>query len=208
MESVVFIEWCLEHLNYLTIFLLMVIESSFIPFPSEVVVAPAAYLAAEGELNVVLVVIAATFGANVGALINYYIAFYVGRPVVYKFVNSKFGRLCLLDEEKVHQAEEFFAKRGALSTFIGRLIPAIRQLISIPAGLAKMKVTTFLLYTTLGAGVWNTVLAAFGYYFHSIMSKEEMMAKLVQYNTEFKYICLGLGVIVIGYLAYKTFRKK
>ena len=171
MESVVFIEWCLEHLNYLTIFLLMVIESSFIPFPSEVVVAPAAYLAAEGELNVVLVVIAATFGANVGALINYYIAFYVGRPVVYKFVNSKFGRLCLLDEEKVHQAEEFFAKRGALSTFIGRLIQQFANYIHTCPVWQSESYNIFAL-TTLGAGVWNTVLQHSDYYFHSIMSKE------------------------------------
>ena len=148
MESVAFIQWCLDHLNYWTITLLMAIESSFIPFPSEVVVPPAAYKAAGGnsDLNVFLVVIFATIGANIGAIINYYIAYFVGRPLVYKFANSRFGHMCLIDEAKVQNAEHYFDKHGALSTFIGRLIPAVRQLISIPAGLAKMKLSTFLLY--------------------------------------------------------------
>ena len=146
MESVAFIQWCLDHLNYWTITLLMAIESSFIPFPSEVVVPPAAYKAAGGnsDLNVFLVVIFATIGANIGAIINYYIAYFVGRPLVYKFANSRFGHMCLIDEAKVQNAEHYFDKHGALSTFIGRLIPAVRQLISIPAGLAKMKLSTFL----------------------------------------------------------------
>lgn len=133
MESVAFIQWCLDHLNYWTITLLMAIESSFIPFPSEVVVPPAAYRAAANqELNVYLVVLFATIGANIGALINYYIAKIVGRPLVYKFANSRFGHMCLIDEAKVEKAEKYFDDHGAISTFIGRLIPAIRQLISIP----------------------------------------------------------------------------
>ena len=131
MESVAFIQWCLDHLNYWTITLLMAIESSFIPFPSEVVVPPAAYKAAGGnsDLNVFLVVIFATIGANIGAIINYYIAYFVGRPLVYKFANSRFGHMCLIDEAKVQNAEHYFDKHGALSTFIGRLIPAVRQLL-------------------------------------------------------------------------------
>lgn len=208
MDPALFIEWCLEHLNYLNVFILMVIESSFIPFPSEVVVAPAAYIAAEGELNVVLVVVVATLGANIGACVNYYLAMYVGRPVIYRFANSRLGALCLLDEAKVKHAEEYFARHGAVSTFVGRLIPAVRQLISIPAGLARMPLGTFLLYTTLGAGIWNTVLAAFGYYFQSFMSKDEMQAKLTEYNTEFKYICFAIIAIVILYLAIRTIRRK
>ena len=166
MESVAFIQWCLDHLNYWTITLLMTIESSFIPFPSEVVVPPAAYKAAVNEeLNIYLVVLFATLGANLGAIINYYLARWLGRPIVYKFANSRFGHMCLIDEAKVQHAEEYFDKHGALSTFIGRLIPAVRQLISIPAGLARMKLHTFLIYTTLGAGLWNTILAAIGYFF-------------------------------------------
>ena len=152
MESVAFIQWCLDHLNYWTITLLMTIESSFIPFPSEVVVPPAAYKAAVGDsMNVYLVVLCATLGADLGALINYFLAKWLGRPIVYKFANSRFGHMCLIDEAKVQHAEEYFDKHGALSTFIGRLIPAVRQLISIPAGLAKMKLGTFLLYMMLFA---------------------------------------------------------
>ena len=154
MESVAFIQWCLDHLNYWTITLLMAIESSFIPFPSEVIVPPAAYKAASGnsDLNVYLVVLFATIGANIGALINYYLAYFVGRPIVYKFANSRFGHMCLIDEAKVKNAEVYFDKKGALSTFVGRLIPAVRQLISIPAGLAKMKLSTFLHPTWCRAG--------------------------------------------------------
>lgn len=209
MESVEFIQWCLEHLNYWTVMLLMAIESSFIPFPSEIVVPPAAYMVAEkGDMNLALVVLFATIGANIGALINYAIAYFVGRPVVYKFANSKIGHLCLIDEAKVIKAEEFFAKHGAISTFIGRLIPAVRQLISIPAGLAKMKMLPFLLYTTLGAGIWNLILALAGYYMQSVMSLDEMLLTVESYSHEFKIICLVLGVLIVGYLIYKTFSKK
>ena len=205
MESVTFIQWCLDHLNYWTITLLMTIESSFIPFPSEVVVPPAAYKAAgaNSDLNVFLVVLFATIGANIGAVINYYLAYFVGRPIVYKFANSRLGHLCLIDEEKVKHAEAYFEKHGALSTFVGRLIPAVRQLISIPAGLAKMKLSTFLLYTTLGAGIWNTILAAIGYYLQSVVPEEQLMETVTKYSHELGYIFIGVGVLVVGYLIYK-----
>lgn len=205
MESVTFIQWCLDHLNYWTITLLMTIESSFIPFPSEVVVPPAAYKAAgaNSDLNVFLVVLFATIGANIGAVINYYLAYFVGRPIVYKFANSRFGHLCLIDEEKVKHAEAYFEKHGALSTFVGRLIPAVRQLISIPAGLAKMKLSTFLLYTTLGAGIWNTILAAIGYYLQSVVPEEQLMETVTKYSHELSYIFIGVGVLAVGYLIYK-----
>ena len=209
MESVEFIQWCLGHLNYWTVMLLMVIESSFIPFPSEIVVPPAAYMVAEkGDMNLVLVIIAATAGALIGSLINYAIAYYVGRPVVYKFANSKLGHLCLIDEAKVVKAEEYFAKHGAISTFIGRLIPAVRQLISIPAGLAKMKMSTFILYTTLGAGIWNIILALTGYYLQRVMSLDEMLSTVKTYSHEFKIICLVLGIIIVVYLLFRVFFKK
>lgn len=205
MESVAFIQWCLDHLNYWTITLLMTIESSFIPFPSEVVVPPAAYKAASGnsELNVYLVVLFATIGANIGAIINYYLAYFVGRPIVYKFANSRFGHMCLIDEAKVKNAEAYFDNHGALSTFIGRLIPAVRQLISIPAGLAKMKITTFLLYTTLGAGIWNATLAAIGYYLQSVVPEDQLMATVSEYSHELGYIFIGVGVLIVGYLINK-----
>ncbi len=206
MESVTFIEWCLNNLNYWTITLLMTIESSFIPFPSEVVVPPAAYKAASGngELNVYLVVLFATIGANMGALINYFLAYYVGRPIVYRFANSRLGHICLINDEKVKYAEEYFDKHGALSTFIGRLIPAVRQLISIPAGLAKMKLSTFLFYTTLGAGIWNAILAAIGFYLQSVIPEEQLRETVTQYSHELGYIFIGIGVFIVGYLIYKS----
>ena len=212
MESVAFIQWCLDHLNYATITLLMTIESSFIPFPSEVVVPPAAYMAAvNGEMNILLVVLFATLGADLGALINYFLAKWLGRPIVYKFANSRVGHMCLIDEAKVKYAEEYFDKRGALSTFVGRLIPAVRQLISIPAGLARMKMSTFLLYTTLGAGIWNTVLAAIGWYLSTvpgIETEEQLLERFTEYSHEIGYVIIAVVVFAIGYLAYKGYKKE
>ena len=125
MQSLPFIAWCLEHLNYWVITLLMAIESSFIPFPSEIVVPPAAYLAAQegSEMNVILVVVCATIGALIGAIVNYYLAYYLGRPIVYRFANSKLGHMCLIDQQKVEYAEAYFHRHGALGTFVGRLVP-------------------------------------------------------------------------------------
>ena len=211
MESVAFIQWCLDHLNYWTITLLMTIESSFIPFPSEVVVPPAAYKSAvSSEMNVFLVVLFATIGANIGALINYYLAKWLGRPIIYKFANSRLGHMCLIDEAKVQKAEHYFEERGALSTFIGRLIPAVRQLISIPAGLAQMKLGTFLLYTTLGAGIWNAILAAIGYYLASvpgIETEEQLLAKVTEYSHELGYFFIAVAVFIVSYLVYQGVRK-
>ena len=211
MESVAFIQWCLDHLNYWTITLLMAIESSFIPFPSEVVVPPAAYKSAvSNEMNVFLVVFFATVGANIGALINYYLAKWLGRPIIYKFANSRIGHMCLIDEAKVQKAEQYFEERGALSTFIGRLIPAVRQLISIPAGLARMKMGTFLLYTTLGAGIWNAILAAIGYYLSTvpgIETEEQLLAKVTEYSHELGYFFIAVGAFIVAYLVYQGMRK-
>ena len=211
MESVAFIQWCLDHLNYWTITLLMAIESSFIPFPSEVVVPPAAYKSAvSNEMNVFLVVLFATIGANIGALINYYLAKWLGRPIIYKFANSRIGHMCLIDEAKVQKAEQYFEERGALSTFVGRLIPAVRQLISIPAGLARMKIGTFLLYTTLGAGIWNAILAAIGYYLSTvpgIETEEQLLAKVTEYSHELGYFFIAVGAFIVAYLVYQGMRK-
>lgn len=212
MESVAFIQWCLDHLNYWSITLLMAIESSFIPFPSEVVVPPAAYKAAVGhDLNIFLVVFFATLGANIGALVNYYLAYFLGRPLVYKFANSRLGHLCLIDEQKVAHAEAYFEKHGALSTFIGRLIPAVRQLISIPAGLAKMKLHTFLLYTTLGAGIWNTILALIGYYLSTvpgIENEQQLLKQVEMYSHEISLLFIGVIVLACLFLLIKVSRKK
>ena len=204
VEDFNFIVWCLDHLNYWTITLLMTIESSFIPFPSEIVVPPAAYRAASSpDLNVFLVVLFATIGADLGAIINYVLARTLGRLVVYKFADSRFGHACLIDRGKVETAEAFFDQHGAVSTFVGRLIPAVRQLISIPAGLARMNIGKFLLFTTLGAGVWNAVLAAAGYYLASLMPEEEMLATVTKYNDELKIFC---GVVILALVAFFVVR--
>ena len=207
MESIPFIAWCLEHLNYWVITLLMAIESSFIPFPSEVVVPPAAYKAATtGELNVFLIVVCASVGACIGALVNYYLARYLGRPLVYRFAESRFGHMCLIDSAKVERAERYFDVHGAIGTFFGRLVPAVRQLISIPAGLARMGLGRFLLYTTLGASLWNTILAAMGWYIGHYYSGQ-LEEKVAQYSGELKIAMLVLGAGVVLYLIYKGAKK-
>ncbi|NLH23227.1 MAG: DedA family protein [Bacteroidales bacterium] len=208
MESFSFIQWALEHLNYWTVMLLMTIESSFIPFPSEIVVPPAAYLAAAGELNVYLVVLSATAGALIGALLNYGLSIWIGRAIVYKFVNSRLGHACLLNEQKMIKAESYFVKYGNLSTLVGRLVPGIRQLISIPAGLAKMPMGPFLLYTTIGATLWNSILAVIGYSLHKVVPKDQLMEKVHEYTSQISWILLGLGVLVFGYIIWKMIRKK
>src|SRR5664279_517461 len=161
-------DWYMANLNYFTIALLMLIESTFLPLPSEIVIPFAAYKAGQGDLNVFIVVIAGTIGALSGSLINYTLAYYLGRPLVYKFAGSKLGRIFLLSEEKVKHAEEYFIRNGKTSTFIGRLVPGIRHLISIPAGLAKMNLRDFLLFTFIGAGIWNIILAIIGYYLYAV----------------------------------------
>ena len=208
MQSIPFIAWCLEHLNYWVITLLMAIESRFIPFPSEVVVPPAAYMAAStGQLNVFLVVICATLGAIVGALFNYFLSLYLGRPIIYRFANSRWGHMCLIDQEKVEMAEQYFDRHGAIGTFVGRLVPAVRQLISIPAGLSRMSLSRFVLYTSLGAGLWNSILAAIGYYLASVVPYEELDATVAQYSSYLKVAMIVLGLAVVGYLIYKGAKK-
>ena len=207
MESLSFIQWCLDNLNYWTITFLMMIESSFIPFPSEIVIIPAAYKAAYGELNMYLVVLFGTLGADIGAIINYYLARWIGRPLVYKFANSRVGHMCLLDQKKVETAERYFDKHGSISTLIGRLIPAVRQLISIPAGLARMKFSKFILFTTLGAMLWNIILAAIGYGFHAAIPEDVLVEKVQMYSHEILYILIAICVFIVGFLIYKGTRK-
>ena len=205
------IKFCLEHLNYWTVTLFMAIESSFIPFPSEAVVPPAAWKAAvTGEMNIFMVVVFATIGAIIGALVNYYLALWLGRPIVYRFANSRFGHMCLIDEAKVKYAEEYFDKHGAVSTFVGRLVPAVRQLISIPAGLARMGMPRFLLFTTLGAGVWNAILAALGYYMSMIPgmdSEEAVMSAVKEHSSVIGYVFFALAAAAVVYVVYKGLKK-
>ncbi|MGM9723415.1 MAG: DedA family protein [Prevotella sp.] len=203
-----FITPLLEQLNYLTVMFLMFIESTFIPFPSEVVVPPAAYNAAAGELNIFLVVLFATIGADLGASVNYLLAYYLGRPFIYKFANSRWGHLCLLDQQKVERSEKFFYDHGITATLVGRVIPGIRQLISIPAGLAKMNFYKFILYTTIGAGIWNSILAILGWYLHSFVPKDQLADKIDEYSTYIKIVILSALFIAVAYIVIRMILNK
>ena len=213
MEDLSLIEqittWYSAHMNYGSITALMTIESSFIPFPSEVVIPPAAYVAADPgsavcvtgsyPADVALIVLFGTIGALLGAIINYGLSIWLGRAIIYRFVDSKLGHLCLLSREKMEKAEAYFNEHGKVSTFVGRLIPGIRQLISIPAGLSRMHFGQFLLYTFLGAGIWNTVLAVLGIIAHG-------QADLInQYSHELSVaILVLLGVAVVYFIAKRV----
>ena len=196
--------WYAAHMNYASITALMTIESSFIPFPSEVVIPPAAYVADQSAalcttgnypVDVALIVLFGTLGAMLGAIINYLLSIWLGRAIIYRFVDSKLGHMCLLSREKMEKAEAYFNEHGKVSTFVGRLIPGIRQLISIPAGLSKMHFGQFLLYTFLGAFIWNTVLALLGILAHG------NMALINEYNHELSVAILGLlGVAVVYFI--------
>ena len=198
------IDWYSEHLNYGTVALLMTIESSFIPFPSEVIVPPAAYKALQpnSDMNIILVVLFVTLGAMIGAFINYYLARLLGRPIIYKFADSRLGHFFLLNSEGVEKAESFFREHGAISTFVGRLIPAIRQLISIPAGLSKMNLGSFALFTALGATLWNIVLAILGYI---ALGQQDLIEK---YSSELSIGLYGLGIAFFGYMIYSGLKQQ
>ena len=205
--------WYADNMNYATITALMAVESSFIPFPSEIVIPPAAYVAGiEGSslnktdnylLNVLLVVLFGTLGALIGAIINYLLAMWLGRPIIYAFADSKLGKICLLSSEKVKKAEDYFNEHGNISTFIGRLITVIRQLISIPAGLCKMHFGWFLFYTFLGAGIWNVVLALLGYIAHG------QMDIIHEYSHELSIGGIALvGIILLYFIAKAIIKRK
>lgn len=196
------------NLNYLTVFILMYIEGTIIPVPSELIVAPAAYHAAAGHLDITLVIIVATIGAVIGSATNYVAAYYLGRPIIYKFANSKLGHLCLLNKEAIEKSEKFFYDHGVIATLTGRLLPGIRQVISVPAGLAKMKFWKFLLYTTIGAGIWNCVLASLGWYLHSFVSEDHLNEKIIEYNEYIKIAILSIASIAVLYFIVRHFYHK
>lgn len=210
------IQFVLSNLNYWYVFVFMVIESSFIPFPSEAVVPPAAFLAMmpDNAMNIVLVVVIATLGADVGALVNYYLAKWLGRPIIYKFADSRIGHMLLIDRKGVERSEEYFRKHGVTATFFGRLIPAVRQLISIPAGLASMRMDKFLTYTTLGAMLWNSVLAVIGYVIYlgadqaGVKTTEDVMKKATEYSSEIGYAIIALVAVALAVVIYKGWKKK
>lgn len=198
----------LDQLDYVTIWFLMLLESTVIPVPSELVVAPAAYHAAGGNLDIWLVILASTIGTDCGATINYIAGYYLGRPIIYKFANSRWGHMCLLNQQKVEHSEKYFNDHGMFATITGRLIIGIRHLISIPAGLSKMNYWKFLLYTTIGAGIWNCILAALGWWFHSFVPADQLTQQIEYYSEYIKYGIIILVVIALCYAIGKKLLKK
>ena len=196
--------WYKDNTNYYSITALMACESSILPVPSEMVIPPAVYVALDPDsgLNIFLIILFGTIGALIGASFNYLMSRWLGRLVIYKFADSKIGRSFLLSSEKIQKAENYFNDHGKTSTFVGRFIPVIRHLISIPAGLAKMNYLSFLLYTALGAGLWNCVLALLGYLAHG---QQDMINK---YSHELSYVFIVIGLVLAGWLIIKTIRKK
>jgi membrane protein DedA with SNARE-associated domain len=193
------IDWYMANLNYWSIMLLMAVESSFIPFPSELVIPPAAALALQGKLSLSMIILFSTIGCLIGAIFNYVLALTLGRKLVYSLANSKWARIFLINQAKIENAEQFFLRNGNSSTLIGRLVPAVRQLISIPAGLAKMNLKNFLIYTFLGSLIWNAILAFISYFL------------IDQWETYYREISVGfiiVGVGFVGYLIYKARKKQ
>ncbi len=182
------------HWGYPGIIIMMFLESSFFPFPSEVVVPPAGYLAARGEMSLTLVILAGIGGSLLGALFNYWLAVLWGRPFF-----EKYGRYVFVSKDSLDKADRFFAEHGHISTFIGRLLPGIRQYISLPAGIARMNLPLFAAFTGLGAGLWVVVLALVGYY---IGNNQE----LVQHYLH--QILLGIGVFAVVLVAGYVFLKR
>lgn len=223
MESQSILDWVSQNVNqYWVIMMLMAVESSFIPFPSEIVMIPAAYLTIatsgayfalestmpQSDLNIFLIVAAGTLGAILGAWINYGLSIWLGRPLIYKFANSRIGHMCLLNQEKVEKAENYFVEHGAMGTLFGRLVPVVRQLISIPAGLARMNFFQFTLYTGLGALIWNSILAAIGYVIATQVPYSGLNKAIEENTAILKVVMLALGAAVVCYLIYQGRKKK
>ena len=182
--------------GYLGIFIMMAIESSFIPFPSEIVLVPAGYLASKDEMSITYIMMSAVSGSLVGAFVNYYLAFTLGR----KFL-LRYGKYFFISPEALDKMERYFKKHGHISTFSGRLVPGIRQLISIPAGLAKMNLLEFTFFTTLGAGIWALILTLLGYY----IGENEALIK--EYLKQITIAVVAL-LLVIGVIYFRYQKKK
>lgn len=207
------IDWYLSNMNYLTIIILMAIESTFVPLPSELVIPPAAWLAVQqGHMNIFLIIPLSAVGCTLGALINYTLSIYLGRKIIYSLVETKVAKIFFINRAKLEHAEEYFRENGNSSTFIGRLVPGIRHLISIPAGLAKMDLKKFILFTFIGSALWNTVLAMLGLFiarlFPEIKSVDELPQIIERYNHEISYVALAIGLIFVLYLVFKARKKK
>lgn len=201
------LHWYDAHMNYYAVAGLMTLESSFIPFPSEVVIPPAVYVAANpesrGGMKIWLVVLFGTIGALVGALINYFLSMWLGRPIVYAFAESKLGHALRLSKEKIVKAEAYFNDHGNVSTLVGRFIPVIRQLISIPAGLSKMNLGAFCFFTTIGALAWNCILALLGW----LAYKAADPSVIEKYSHQLSIIIIVLFVAAVAFFVIRVIVK-
>lgn len=194
------IQWIVEmvsSLGYIGIVIMMFLESSFFPFPSEIVIIPAGYLAFKGEMNMFLVILFGIIGSILGSLLNYYIAYSLGKPFLLRY-----GKYFKLTEERFDKLNNFFLKHGAISTFIGRLIPGVRQYISFPAGLSKLSMPKFIVYTSLGAGLWTTILAFIGYL---VGNNKELIHKYS--NTALLSVVLFSVLLIFTYIFYNKKKK-
>lgn len=191
-----------DALGYWGVFWLMAVESSFIPFPSEVVVPPAAYLASQGQMDINMVVLAGVCGSLVGAAVNYFLALFLGRPLIYKLAEFKIMRLMMVNKKNLDKADKHFNEYGNISTFLGRLLPGIRQLISIPAGFARMHFAAFIFFTFLGSSIWIIILAALGYWFGA---QQEL---ITQYLLEFTLAFVVIVLVSIVIIALKVNKKR
>lgn len=202
------VRWYDTNMNYMAVGTLMTIESSFVPFPSEIVIPPAVMVAADpqshNDMKIWLIVLIGTLGALLGAYINYFLSRWLGRPIIYKFVDSKVGHALRLSGEKMERAEKYFNDHGVVSTLVGRLIPVIRQLISIPAGLSKMNIATFSFFTFLGAAVWNCVLALLGY----LAVKAGGMDFIFKYSGILSKVIIVIFVIAVVFLVVRALIRK
>ena len=202
------LRWYDANMNYTAVGILMTVESSFIPFPSEVVIPPAVYVAANpqsaGGMKIWLIIVIGTLGAMLGAFINYYLSRWLGRPIIYKLADSKVGHLLSLSGEKLERAERYFNDHGNISTLVGRLIPVIRQLISIPAGLSKMNIGAFALFTFIGAAIWNCILGLLGW----LAYKAADPALIEKYSHQLSIILIVLFCAVIAFIIAKALWKK
>ena len=185
-------------MGYLGIFLLMFLESTFFPFPSEIIMIPAGYLAYQGEMNLYMVILVGILGSVAGALLNYYLAMHLGRKIILKY-----GKYFFIKEETLDKLDTFFTKHGEISTFTGRLIPGIRQLISLPAGLARMNIAKFSFYTAIGAGIWVVVLVAVGYV---VGSNQELISEYMRSATLIALVSVVL--IIIFYIVRNRRRRE
>ena len=198
------IEWAMANLSYWVVFLLMVMENSVVPLPAELIVTPAAYKAANGEMNVVLLIALTTLGSTLGAIINYYLSLWVGRPAIHHFAETRLGRLCGLNRHRLERAEDLFRRKGNLSTFIGRILPAGRQFISIPAGLARMNIAAFIFFTFIGSALWNSILVAAGYYLSYLLPPEEIAPTIEHYGMQINIVFFSIIGAVIAYYAIRA----